>query len=202
MRHSLIALLLMSVFTTLDAQNVPVPELYGVGTWNADSLGNHRVVVSVGKPSDAVLATIQWRRRDLNPEDKNIIVIDAATGERITNVCRLEVNRERGRIVFQPKTAPGKYYVYYLKNVMSGSRAYPTVKYPPFEETASPAWIKKNKLDSKKTPRLPSAEVVQFQAIDQMNSFYPMEVIATASEKDKLLSRFPDDSYVIFTDDH
>ena len=201
MRHSLIALLLMSVFTTLDAQNVPVPELYGVGTWNADSLGNHRVVVSVEKPSDAVLATIQWRRRDLNPEDKNIIVIDAATGERITNVCRLEVNRERGRIVFQPKTAPGKYYVYYLKNVMSGSRAYPTVKYPPFEETASPAWIKKNKLDSKKTPRLPSAEVVQFQAIDQMNSFYPMEVIATAAEKDKLLSRFPDDSYVIFTED-
>ena len=194
-------MLLMSVFTTLDAQNVPVPELYGVGTWNADSLGNHRVVVSVEKPSDAVLATIQWRRRDLNPEDKNIIVIDAATGERITNVCRLEVNRERGRIVFQPKTAPGKYYVYYLKNVMSGSRAYPTVKYPPFEETASPAWIKKNKLDSKKTPRLPSAEVVQFQAIDQMNSFYPMEVIATASEKDKLLSRFPDDSYVIFTED-
>ena len=201
MRHSLIALLLMSVFTTLDAQNVPVPELYGVGTWNSDSLGNHRVVVSVDKPSDAVLATIQWRRRDLNPEDKNIIVIDAATGERITNVCRLEVNREIGKIVFQPKTVPGKYYVYYLKNVMSGSRAYPTVKYPPFEETASPAWIKKNKLDSKKTPRLPSAEVVQFQAIDQMNSFYPMEVIATAAEKDKLLSRFPDDSYVIFTED-
>ena len=194
-------MLLMSVFTTLDAQNVPVPELYGVGTWNSDSLGNHRVVVSVDKPSDAVLATIQWRRRDLNPEDKNIIVIDAATGERITNVCRLEVNREIGKIVFQPKTVPGKYYVYYLKNVMSGSRAYPTVKYPPFEETASPAWIKKNKLDSKKTPRLPSAEVVQFQAIDQMNSFYPMEVIATAAEKDKLLSRFPDDSYVIFTED-
>ena len=111
MRHSLIALLLMSVFTTLDAQNVPVPELYGVGTWNSDSLGNHRVVVSVDKPSDAVLATIQWRRRDMNPEDKNIIVIDAATGERITNVCRLEVNREIGKIVFQPKTVPGKYYV-------------------------------------------------------------------------------------------
>ena len=39
-------------------------KLYGTGVWNADSLGNHRVVVSVDQPSDAVLALIQWRRKD------------------------------------------------------------------------------------------------------------------------------------------
>ena len=201
MRQSLITLLLMSACVALSAQNVPAPELYGVGTWNADSLGNHRVVVSVDKPSDAVLATIQWRRRDLKPEDKNIIVIDAATGERISNVTRFTINRERGEIAFQPKTVPGSYYVYYLKNVMSGSRAYPTVKYPPFENTASPEWLRKNKLTGSKTPRLPAAKVERFEAIDQMNSFYPMEVIATASEKAELLSRHPSESYVIFTED-
>ena len=201
MRQSLITLLLMSACVALNAQNVPSPELYGVGTWNADSLGNHRVVVSVDKPSDAVLATIQWRRRDLKPEDKNIIVIDAATGERISNVTRFTINRERGEIAFQPKTVPGNYYVYYLKNVMSGSRAYPTVKYPPFENTASPEWLRKNKLTGSKTPRLPAAKVERFEAIDQMNSFYPMEVIATASEKAELLSRRPEETYVIFTED-
>ena len=39
----------------LQGQEKPLPALYGTGTWNADSLGNHRIVVSVDKPSDAVL---------------------------------------------------------------------------------------------------------------------------------------------------
>ena len=196
-----LSLVCVFIFSALQAQPVPKPELYGVGTWSADSLGNHRVVLSVDKPADAVRADIQWRRRDLDPEAKDIIVVDATTGERIKNVRRFSVNRERGEIAFQPKTVPGQYYVYYLKNVMSGSRAYPTVKYPPFEDTASADWIRKNRLDGKKPPRLPAAEVVQFQAIDQMNSFYPMEVIATSGEKADLLSRHTGESYIIFTED-
>ena len=54
---------------------------------------------------------------------------------------------------------------------MSGSRYYPTVNYPPFENTASADWVKKNKLSGKKAPSLPAARIVQFQAIDQLNSF-------------------------------
>ena len=191
----------LSLFTFMKAQDVPSDHLYGVGSWDAVSLGNHRVVVSVSKPADAVLATLQWRRRDLNPEDKDLVVVDAATGERVTNVYRLGVSREKGEIVFQPKTVPGDYYIYYLRNVMSGSRAYPTVKYPPFEDTASAEWVRKNRLDSKKQSRLPAAEVVQYQAIDQMNSFYPMEVIATSREKADMLTKHPGESYIIFTED-
>ena len=191
----------LSIFTFMKAQDVPSDHLYGVGSWDAVSLGNHRVVVSVSKPADAVLATLQWRRRDLNPEDKDLVVVDAATGERVTNVYRLGVSREKGEIVFQPKTVPGDYYIYYLRNVMSGSRAYPTVKYPPFEDTASAEWVRKNRLDSKKQSRLPAAEVVQYQAIDQMNSFYPMEVIATSREKADMLTKHPGESYIIFTED-
>ena len=175
-----ISIIFLCAFTALQAQTIPRQELYGVGTWDADSLGNHRVVLSVGKASDAVLADIQWRRRDLDPESKDLVVVDAATGERISNVYRYSVSRERGVIAFQPKTVPGQYYVYYLRNVMSGSRAYPTVKYPPFENTASSEWIRKNKLDGRRPPKIPTAEVVQFQAIDRMNSFYPMEVTATS----------------------
>ncbi len=186
---------------SLQAQTVPTDELYGVGTWNADSLGNHRVVVSVDKSADAVLATINWRRRDLNPEAKNIIVIDAATGKRITNVCRFTVNRERGEVIFQPQTVPGKYYIYYLKNIKSGSPYYPTVNYPAFENTASVNWVKKNKLLGKKAPTLPVAKVVQFQAINKLNSFYPMEVIATSSETDRLLKEYPKEKYILFTED-
>lgn len=185
----------------IQGQEKPLPSLYGTGVWNADSLGNHRVVVSVDQPSDAVLALIQWRRKDFNPENKDLIVIDAKTGKRITNVCRFQINREKGEIVFQPQTVPGDYYIYYLKNISSGSKYYPTVTYPGFEETASAEWKKANRLTGKKAPELPQATVKQFQAINEFHSFYPMEVIATAKEKDNLLKSQPEDPYILFTED-
>lgn len=185
----------------IQGQEKPLPSLYGTGVWNADSLGNHRVVVSVDQPSDAVLALIQWRRKDFNPENKDLIVIDAKTGKRITNVCRFQINREKGEIVFQPQTVPGDYYIYYLKNISSGSKYYPTVTYPGFEETASAEWKKANRLTGKKAPELPQATVKQFQAINEFHSFYPMEVIATAKEKDDLLKSQPEDPYILFTED-
>lgn len=201
MKQMLFTLFCLFTFSNLQAQTVPSDELYGVASWEADSLGNHRVVVAVDKPADAVLATIEWRRRDLNPEAKNLIVVDAATGKQITNVCRFAINREKGEVVFQPQTVPGNYYIYYLKNVMSGSRYYPTVTYPPFENTASADWTKANKLTGKKAPALPIARVVQFQSFDQMNSFYPMEVIATADETTQLLKKRPSEQYILFTED-
>ena len=201
MKQLLFTLVCLFAYRSLQAQAVPTDELYGVGIWNADSLGNHRVIVSVDKPADAVLATIDWRRRDLNPEAKNLIVVDAATGERITNVCRFTIDRERGEVVFQPQTVPGEYYIYYLKNVMSGSPYYPTVNYPAFENTASADWVKKNKLSGKKAPALPAAKVVQFQAINELNSFYPMEVIATSNETARLLKEHPGEKYILFTED-
>lgn len=200
MKQLLFTLFCLFAYSSLQAQAVPTDELYGVGIWNADSLGNHRVIVSVDKPADAVLATIDWRRRDLNPEAKNLIVVDAATGERITNVCRFTIDRERGEVVFQPQTVPGEYYIYYLKNVMSGSPYYPTVNYPAFENTASADWVKKNKLSGKKAPALPAAKVVQFQAINELNSFYPMEVIATSNETARLLKEHPGEKYILFTE--
>lgn len=185
----------------IQGQEKPLPSLYGTGVWNADSLGNHRVVVSVDHPSDAVLALIQWRRKDFNPENKDLIVIDAKTGKRITNVCRFQINREKGEVVFQPQTVPGDYYIYYLKNISSGSKYYPTVTYPGFEETASAEWKKANRLTGKKAPELPQATVKQFQAISDFHSFYPMEVIATAQEKEDLLKSKPNDPYILFTED-
>ena len=201
MKQLLFTLFCLFAYSSLQAQAVPTDELYGVGIWNADSLGNHRVIVSVDKPADAVLATIDWRRRDLNPEAKNLIVVDAATGERITNVCRFTIDREQGEVVFQPQTVPGEYYIYYLKNVMSGSPYYPTVNYPAFENTASADWVKKNKLSGKKAPALPAAKVLQFQAINELNSFYPMEVIATSNETARLLKEHPGEKYILFTED-
>ena len=198
---NLAAIVLSLLATTALSAQDNTSSLYGTGEWNADSLGNHRVVVSIEKPSDAVLAKLDWRRRDLQPEAKDLYIIDAQTGKRIENVFRFAVNREEGDIVFQPQTVPGKYYIYYMKYVTSGSANYPTVKYPSFKETASSEWLSKNKLNSKKLPKLPTATIVQYQSINTLNSFYPMEIIATQKEKDALLKTMPNDSYILFTED-
>lgn len=201
MKKYVIAFFALFSATMISAQTVPTDDLYGTGTWDADSLGNHRVVVAVDHPSDAVLANLEWRRRDANPDQKNIIVVDATTGKRITNVARFTINQEMGEIVLQPQTVPGEYYIYYLKNVSSGSKYYPIVKYPPFENTADASWLKKHHLEGQNAPKLATARLVQYQAINQFNSFYPMEIIATAKEKKNLLASYPNDKYILFTED-
>lgn len=174
------------------------PSLYGTGTWDADSLGNHRVVVKVEKEANVIWAHIPWRRRDINPENKGIIIVDAETNQIIENVLPLTINREFGDILFQPKTAPGKYYIHYLKHKMHGRSNYPKVTYPEFFSQAEKNWLQKAKSSAKKLNTLAKAELIQFQAIDPFNSFYPMEVIATREEVSKLIIENKDSEYLLF----
>ena len=83
---------------------------------------------------------IPWRRRDLVPPAKNVIVIDAATGERVKNVLPVAVTRESGFLLFEPRIVPGDYYVYYMPYKSEGRKNYPNVKYDPPEATEDPAW--------------------------------------------------------------
>ena len=50
---------------------------------------------------------LDHRRRDLEPEKKEILVYAAATGARVRNVVRVEVNREFGDLIFQPEAGAG-----------------------------------------------------------------------------------------------
>ncbi len=99
------------------AQGAPAAISYTTGTWDANALGNHRVVLEVDASADAVRARIQWRRRDTSPETKNLLVFDAQSGARVTNVVRERITREDGALVFQPTSGKGRYFVYYLPNV-------------------------------------------------------------------------------------
>ena len=186
--------------------NMPGPTFYGIGTWNADSLGNHRVVLTVTQQAEAVVARIPWRRRDKHPEDKGISMIDASTGSRIHNARWLKITREYGEVVFQPATAPGQYYVYYMLYRSKGSRNYPKGYYLPMEETVDRTWLANHNLDTpeaaaKSARALPAAELVQFQSIDEQNSFYPMEVIATNDEVSRLVKKYKRDPYLLFPED-
>ena len=79
----LIRLLLMFVFALsipLAAQQIKYTD--GKDSWNPDILGNHRAVLVFSGKGDVAKTTIEWRRRDQNPELKKIIVQDA-TGKEI-----------------------------------------------------------------------------------------------------------------------
>ena len=80
---------------------------YGVGRWPA-AMGNHRARVRVEDNADAVRVHLPWRRRDRNPQEKAIHLVDATDGQRITNVARARIGRESGDLVFQPRNVPGK----------------------------------------------------------------------------------------------
>jgi hypothetical protein len=204
------ALVFILSLDTLSAQGAkglykPEDRYYGTGSWNADSLGNHRVVLRVRSKADAVLAHIAWRRRDLRPEQKDVIIIDATTGKRITNVTWLSLDREAGEVVFEPQTAPGEYFAYYMMYRSRGSKNYPKGYYQPMEGMADAGWLQKIStfLKSKKDGlnRPEQVSIVQFQSIDEFNSFYPMEVIATANEVRTLLSKHSKSPFLLFPED-
>jgi hypothetical protein len=204
-------LLLAIAYSGLHAQDkdgltIPGPTFYGTGNWNSDSLGNHRIVLSVASKAEAVYAKISWRRKDRDPDQKNIVIIDATTTRRVQNAVWLTVNREYGEVVFQANAAPGNYFVYYLIYRPKGSRNYPRGSYQPMEQTAESDWLKAQKLDDEESaPKIarsfPTATLVQFQSIDEFNSFYPMEVIATSDEVSRLLKKSRREQYLVFPED-
>ncbi len=174
---------------------------FGIGSWEEDGRGNHRVLVEVSDKADAVWAHIPWRRRDPNPQEKAIIIYDSTTQKRITNVLVININQEYGDIVFQPLTVPGIYEIYYLPYSFANQCIY----FPP-EDTADKEWLKRNNLvgEGLKEGRLdsfPRARVLEIQARGEFNSFYPMEVIATGEEVDQLLARYPRRKYLVFPED-
>lgn len=199
-RMLLAPLCLFSCVVTAAAPTEPQQVRYGTGSWDAGILGNHRAVLQVAGKAEAIWAHIPWRRRDSEPGKKAIIITDAA-GERIANVLRIEVNRSYGDLVFEA-SAPGNYFVYWLPFISKGRNNYPVVTYPSPEDTADPAWQESTRTQLlRSNRRLPQAELVEIQSIDEFNSFYPMEVIATPEEVDALLRTHADMKYLLFPED-
>ncbi len=196
-----ISLVVIAFFTITSCTQQKSSQMYGIGTWDADSLGNHRAVVKINKDADVAWAHIPWRRRDHHPEKKSITIIDATTGEEVKNILPVDINREYGDILFQPVTVPGNYYIYYLKYNLGGHKNYPTVTYPNFVSSAGKEWLTKAESASNSLQTLPKAEVVQFQAVNEFNSFYPMEVIATAAEARDLEEKNSKKEYLLFPED-
>lgn len=177
---------------------------YGIGNWEVEhgdkpfqSTGNHRAVIKVNKWQDAVRVHIQWRRSDKNPQEKDIVIIDAATNKPVPNRIVREINNVYGDIVFQPVSGSDTYHIYYFPFKSTG-KYYPVVNYMKPQETAKDNWGKKyTGLNPQAWQQLPEAKLVMIQSCDSFNSFFPMEIIATKEETDSFLNINPDD-YTVF----
>ncbi len=184
-------------------QDADVP--YGVDWWDADKYGNHRAVVRVAAAAPAVRVHLRWRRPDQDPHKKNIVVVQSSSDGRVLNVARVAVSRESGDLVFEAPSS-GDYHIYYMPNLVSGRANYPKVTYPEPEATADVAWLTHNHLSAEGLAtgawrQLPEAIVVEMQAIDALNGFYPMQVIATREETAELQSRHARANYLVFPED-
>lgn len=168
-----------------------------------DMKGNHRAVVKINKSDlNAVVATIPWRRPDLRPETKKVVVYGVKTGKEVLNVKVLEFSSEKGKIAFQPQVGETGYYVYYLpykfrKGWDDARYGEPWNDYLGPNYTTDPKWVA---LVEKNKARLSEAKVERIESRSAFEAFSSMGLIATQKEIASILEKHKDD-YLVYTED-
>ncbi|HZY39043.1 MAG TPA: glycoside hydrolase domain-containing protein [Mucilaginibacter sp.] len=195
MKRKLLTILLLLAGIMAYAQDIPYTNC--PKCWLPDSLGNHRVVLEFNGTGTIAKAIIPWRRRDNDPQNKRIIIEDATTHQKVSNVKPGTINREYGEVFFEPASGKGTYYVYYMPYKNEGRSNYPRGVYLKPENTASADWLKTTDGNN----NIQTATVKEFQSIDEFNSFYPMETIATKDETNRLIEKHKGEQFLVFPED-
>ena len=96
MKHILLSILFACIGFSCGGNTVQAPYSYAVAEtpWS-EALGNHRAVLTVAAPADAVRLSFDWRRPDKEAEDRRFLIIDAETGDTIPNIQRRKVDNEQ-----------------------------------------------------------------------------------------------------------
>lgn len=170
--------------------------------WDADGLGNHRAVVEVLHPSDIVWARIAWRRIDLLPSLKGVVVTSAKDGVEVANAVVVACNAEYGDILFEAKEV-GNYYVYYMP--------YQEIKkdwnpFPNYLQTkpAAATWISKTTdiaetiLGGNVPIGVERAAALSLESNSATNAFTVMEVPATQEETRNFLGKWKDRNIIFY----
>jgi len=167
---------------------------YHIGnqSWDPDKLGNQRAVVTVTGESKVAEVTVPWRCRKVTP-DQQVIVMDARTGQRINNVVVSNMSRYQGTIDFEPISGSGKYYIYFLPYELKKPVNYPNAVYNKMTKTASADW----EASLSSSPKA-AVKIDYIESYNALNSFYPMEVIATEAETAGVINHAREKPYLIF----
>ncbi|WP_445143949.1 glycoside hydrolase domain-containing protein [Dyella sp. Tek66A03] len=176
--------------------NATAPDMPPSLRWAASTLGNHRYLVQVDGPANAVHVVIPWRRRDAHPDQVAVIVVDP-DGKSLSNVLRGTINRASGELVFQAAQA-GIYAIYYQPYVSSGRSNYPTVTYAPSKQDADAAWSRKLGASAQAWRSLPQAHVLRYEAVDDFDAYTTMERAATPEQLKALLSAHSNEALLFF----
>lgn len=181
MKYLCVLFLFCSLGACCKEKTLMAPYEYGMaGTPWDESLGNHRAVLDVPTPEDAVLLTFEWRRPDKDVDTRRLLIVNASTGDTIRNIQRRQVNNERCELVFGPVKEKGTYYFYYLPYEVQPGHGFYYKGYYPKEEAPETEWV--SKLVTLNT--LHEANIVKVESRFGFDSFYPMEIIATKNETD------------------
>lgn len=189
-----------------DSQYLPfapdgIPFTVADTMWRADMQGNHRAVVQVSdiNGNTAVKAVLPWRRPDLRPETKKIIVVDAQTGQEIKNVEVSDFSSESGTVTFEPVSGKGLYYIYYLP--YKYRKGWGDARYgKPWNDYLPPVYEADDTWKSALSGDLPEVEVLRFESRSKFDAFTPMGIIATVAETDSLLKQHPE-TPILFPED-
>ncbi|WP_157510947.1 glycoside hydrolase domain-containing protein [Frateuria sp. Soil773] len=184
-RSCLLAGMLLGASAALWAQ----PQTFASGTqlrWDASAYGNHRYLVQVARPAEAVHVVIPWRRRDAHPERVAAIVV-GPDGKPVANVLRGAIDQASGELVFEARQA-GVYAVYYQPYISNGRSNYPTVTYAAPKDTAAADWAGRQGHDAARWRKLPSATVLRYEGVTDFDAYTAMERIATPAEVRQLLA--------------
>ncbi|WP_266168934.1 glycoside hydrolase domain-containing protein [Dyella subtropica] len=164
--------------------------------WDASKFGNHRYLLQVDAPANAVHASIPWRRRDAHPEQVAVIVT-GPDGDVVANVLRGSIDQASGELVFQAAKA-GTYAVYYQPYLSNGRSNYPTVTYATPKDSADATWARKLDKDTAAWSKLPQANVLRYEAVDDFDAYTEMERSATPAELQSLLAAHADAKLLLF----
>ena len=164
-----------------------VPQLQ----WD-ESFGNHRAVLEIDKPSEVVSLDFEWRRPDKDVDKNCMLIINACTGDTIPNIQRLEVNNEKCRLLFGPVKQKGIYFFYYLPYRVQHGAGGCVGDYLKLETSPDIAWLTR----AEGIKEHLQAQVLRIESRTEFDSFYPMEVPATAIERESYLKRHPAELYL------
>ena len=194
MTRSIITLaFLAAAVSPLGAQQFTVAD----SAWDSETLGNHRAVVRVTAAGRVAHVSVPWRRPDRNPEAKAVLVIAERGGQRIANVRRGAITQAAGEFDFEPVAGAGRYFIYYLPYKSGGRSNYPNVTYLPVADSADAGWL----AALARSTAVPRATVERFEAIDALNSFAPMQVVATPAEVQRLDAAHATKPFLVFPED-
>lgn len=161
-----------------------------------ESFGNHRAVLQIDKPGEVIALDFNWRRPDMDVDQRRLLIVNAMTGDTIANIRRMEINNEHCSLQFGPVKAKGTYYFYYLPYKVQHGYGFYGGGYLPKEEKPEAGWLSR----AEAMKKCPLAWVLRVESRETFDSFYPMEIAATVKEEQVYLIKnkvpfllFPED---------